>query len=88
MDLIAKASYIFIMISILSFFQAFIKKEDLNWDKSAFLVMFFTLISFSVTKAFPSVHGDIFTTWESWAMFFSIPITTLICIYLTKKSKI
>lgn len=86
MDFIAKA-YIFIRMSIFSFFKAFIKKEDLNWDKSAFLLMFFTFISFSVTKAYPSYTGKSFDTLESWLMFFSIPTFVLICIFITKLSK-
>lgn len=86
LDFIAKASYFFLILSILPFFQIFIKKEDLNWDKSAFLVLLFTAIGFVTIKAHPIYDKYGFADPLTLFIFLLFPIASLVGIYLVKTS--
>lgn len=86
MDFISESACFFIVTSIIPFFEAFIKKEDLNWDKSAFLVLLFTAIGFVAVKAHPIYDKYGFADPLTLFMFLLFPIASLVGIYLVKTS--
>lgn len=92
MDFISEAACFIILTSIIPFFETFIKKEDLNWDKSSFLILLFTCIGFVAIKSHPIYDKYGFADPLTLFVFSLFPITSLLGVYfvknpITKKGK-